>query len=409
MVRTKKNISSALLISVFAMLLPMVLATRVLNSNSYLIPLYAVGFLIQFSTMIFAFSSGKFVVSKNTLSLLCLYFIVLALPLLNDVLFSIPINYFDPINSLIKLANFVLFYVIIQNVSIDENHIARFMKVIVLVSMAACLFSLITEYHDILSIKTITNTNTLKIRSFFSNRNQYASFLVVAFVANVYLNQISKQRLCVITFALQIICILTTFSRSAFFCVIIIALLMLLQNKQAKNKTVIIVMVLIIACGIIFTTGIFDYILKNYVRWEASADSGRFTLWKYAWEIAKENLFTGVGFYTGADIAVSRGMGLTQFHSMFFDILVDGGICEVVFVVSVVFSVCKRCISRCPNRRLSAVYLSSLVAFVFHSCFESLSLFALSYADTLYTIFYISVPILLSNIEQKPSLPMEGE
>lgn len=405
MVNERKRISNTLLVSIFAMLIPMLIATRILNSSSYLVPLYAVGFIIQFIAFIVAFKGGKIIItSRNALLLLGMYFFVLVLPLLNDMISGISINYYDPINSIIKLANFFLFYLTLQNVNFYEKELTRFLKVIVLISIASCLFSLITEYNEILSIRSIANTNTLNICSFFSNRNQYSSFLFIAFVANVYLNQISKQRLCVLTFTLQVVCILTTFSRSAFFCVIIFTLLILLQNKHAKSRTIVIVMVLVIACGVFFTTGAFDYILNNYIRWEDSADSGRFTLWKYAWDIAKDNFVTGVGFYTGADIAISQGMQLTQFHSMFFDLLVDGGVCEVIFVFSIVMSVRKKCLWKCPNKRLSAVYKSSLIAFAFHSCFESLSVFALSYGDTLYTVFYISLPILLANMEQKSSL-----
>ena len=46
------------------------------------------------------------------------------------------------------------------------------------------------------------------------------------------------------------------------------------------------------------------------------------------------------------------------------------------------------------------VYRASFFAFAVHACVESLSLFALSYSDTMYTIFYVSVPILLSNLQQ---------
>lgn len=397
-IKQGKNFSTALAVALFSMLAPMIIATRLLHSTSYLVPFYAIGFIIQFVALTLVML--PFVLNKKFLPLFVLYFFILLLPIINDLISGIYINYFDPINSAIKLINFFMFFAIMQSVKINELEFARFMKIIVIFSIIACIYSLIFEYRDILSIRSVINTNTLNVRSFFSNRNQYSAFLIVAFTANNYLNQIEKHRFRMIIFALQIFCILTTFSRSAFFCMVIISLFMLLQNKNAKTKTILLILIFVIGLGVAFTTGVFDYMLSNYVRWNESADSGRFTLWKYAWDIAKDNLITGVGFYTGVDIAMSNGMELTQFHNMFFDLLVDGGILEVVFIVSILHYVYKRCRLNCQNKRLSMVYVASLIAFLFHACFESLSIFALSYSDTLYTIFYISVPILLSNMDK---------
>lgn len=33
-------------------------------------------------------------------------------------------------------------------------------------------------------------------------------------------------------------------------------------------------------------------------------DSGRVRIWGYAWDIAKDHFITGVGFYTGVDLAM---------------------------------------------------------------------------------------------------------
>lgn len=176
---------------------------------------------------------------------------------------------------------------------------------------------------------------------------------------------------------------------------------MVLQMKNDKKKMTVIFATFIIGIGILFTMGVFDYFIRNYIRWEQSGDSGRFNLWRYAWDIAKNNFFTGVGFYTGVDIAVSRGMKLTQFHNMFFDLLVDGGVFEVLFIIGLFYSIYKRCSRRCVNRQLLAVYRASFVAFVFYACFESISILALAYSDTMYSIFYVSLPLLISNIKQE--------
>lgn len=401
--RTENRILNALLISLLSMLIPMLLATRVFGTSSYLSLLYMIGYVVHIISVFYVFSGSPVWISKNAVVMLMLYLVIQFFPLINDIVKGIPINYYDPINSIVKVINFILFYVLMENIKIDKDTLLWFMRCIVFLSVVACVYSIIFEFDDILSIRTITNTNVLKIRSFFSNRNQYSAFLVIAFISNLYSYQLQKTKSSVFIFVLQVFCILTTFSRAALFSALIIICLMLLQMRNAKKKVITLSVIFIIGIGVLFTTGVFDYFVENYIRWGQSADSGRFVLWKHAWEIAKNNFFSGVGFYTGVDIAVSNGMGLTQFHNMFFDLLVGGGVLEVLFIIGLLLNIYVHCLKKCMNKQLLSVYRASFVAFIFYACFESLSILALSYSDNMYSIFYISLPLLLSNIKHEES------
>ena len=399
--RSKKGnqVASALLVSLLSMLIPMILATRVLKSALHLSLLYMVGYTILIVSILVSCDRESIQIDRNSISALILYVIVLILPLVNDIVQGVTINFYDPINSLIKIVNFFIFYMLIENIEVNKEAVYRFVRAVVILSVIACLFSIFFEFDEILSIRYVSNTNTLRIRSFFSNRNQYAAFLVIGLIANLYSYQLKKQKRNILIFILQILCILSTFSRAALFSSIIIIALMVLQMRDTKKKIALLLLALIIGVGFVFTTGVFDYFIKNYIRWSQGVDSGRFILWKYAWDTAKINLFTGVGFYTGVDIAISNGMGLDQFHNMFFDLLVDGGIFEVFFIIGMFYSVYRRCSQKCVDMRLLAVYRASFAAFIFHACFESLSVFALSYSDTMYSIFFVSLPLLLSKVK----------
>jgi len=398
-----RKIYKSFLISILVMLLMMVLATRVFSLISNLIYLYAIGYMVQLFATLYAVSSPKIRIKRLMINVLFVYFVILCIPLLNAFLSGVVINYFDPINAGVKIVNFFLFFVAVYSIKSNEKDFEKFMRIIVIISVMACLYSFFFEFEEILSIRYVTNTNALSIRSFFSNRNQYAMFLFIAFVANTYLIQISRTKLRVLVYVIQIIGVLTTFSRGALFSIVVMVSLLYIQSKNAKRKFAVFIMMIVIIIGIVFSSGLVEYFLHNYVRLEESADSGRFILWKYAWDVFVQYSYLGVGFYTGVDIAQAKGMGLSQFHNMFFDILVDGGILELLFVGTILFVVYKNCKKKCKNERLVAVYNASLLAFLFHACFESLSLFALSYADTMYTIFYVSIPILLSNMERNDS------
>ena len=327
--RIERKYTWALLFALFGMMAPMIIATKFFGSMSYLAVLYMVGFMIQFAAMFYDMRLHAVWTTSNALITLGIYAVILVLPILNNLIKGIAINIYDPLNSIIKLVNFFLFYLAMQHVALHEKTLYRFMRIVVVFSVIVCLYSFVFEFREILSIPSTKNTNVLKISSFFSNRNQYSAFLVIAFIANLYCHQLRKTKLGWLAFALQIFGILTSFSRAALLSVLIIVALMFLQGKLTKRKVIFVMFAAVAGVAVLMFTNILSYVLANYVRLDNSADSGRFDLWKRAWDVAKDSLLTGVGFYTGVDIAIERGMELTQFHNMFCDLLFDGGLIEV--------------------------------------------------------------------------------
>lgn len=389
---------NALIFSLLAMLIPMVLATRLLNNVTYLAPLYAVCYIVQFGVLLITYIRIRVVASNSSLVTALIYGFLLAFPLINDLVSGYPSNYFDGFNAMVKIVNFLMLYAFMKNVSICKKSLIKFMRFIVILSVVACLFTLLFEWSTILSIRGASNTNAIDIISLFSNRNQFSAFLVVAVVANIYLCVGEKKRKGnYIVFALQLFCVLVTFSRSALFAIIALFVILLLQSRDKRKKIVTFIACVFLILAIFMNTGLIDYISRNYVRL-ANFDTGRIEIWKYGWDIIKNNIFTGVGFYTGVDMARSSGMDHSQFHSIYVDLLVDGGIFELVFILCIIYSVYNRCVKNCKERKYVQIYRASLFAFLLQACVESFSIFALSYSDTLYTLFYISVPLLLANM-----------
>lgn len=388
----------AFIFSLLIMLAPMVIATRILNNVTDLVPLYAFSYILQSGVLFIILIRMRVMVSKNSLIVTLIYSFILILPFINNLISGNAFNYFDGFNAVIKVVNFFMLYALIKNVHLNEESLMKFMRFLVGLSVVACIFTLIFEWNTILSIKTISNTNAIVVRSFFSNRNQFSAFLVVAIVANFYLSVREKKRTKnYFIFILQIACMLVTFSRSALFSIIMVIAMLLIQSRDRRKKSGVILACLFLALSIFVNTGLVDYISNNYIRL-SNFDSGRFELWRYAGDIIKANFLTGVGFYTGVDMAMNSGMGLSQFHNMYADILVDGGIFELGFILCLVYSIHKQCAEKCKEKKYIYIYRASLLAFLIQACTESLSIFALSYSDTLYTLFYISIPLLLTNM-----------
>ena len=61
--------------------------------------------------------------------------------------------------------------------------------------MLACAYNIISNAENILLISNITNSYHVDFKSFFVNRNQFGSFLMVSLIAQFYLwhfNEVKK-------------------------------------------------------------------------------------------------------------------------------------------------------------------------------------------------------------------------
>lgn len=395
--KINSRIHRALYISVISMLSAVVISIQGFDSMGMLMVLYAIAYVIQLIFMIYALMEEPLVISKTSIILLVAYTISLMIPFVRNSIVGITTDIYDYFNFIIKGVNFFVFYILIENIIVSEKQIEKFMKVIVYISIISVIYSIIFDWNDILAIRTTSNVNALNIHSFFANRNQYSGFLVCAIIANVYLMRKGYTKRNIIVVFFQIFGVLATYSRGALLSVVIFFIVIYLSSTKKKRKIITFMCILILCISIMLSTGVASYFLGNYVRID-DLDSGRFDLWEIAFSISKENDFLGIGFYTGANIAMERGMTLTQFHSMYMDTLVDGGILGVVLLMMIIISVYFKCRKGSRDKKYFNIYRASLISFLIYAATESMSLFALSYGDTLYTILYISIPLLIKNM-----------
>lgn len=130
-----------------------------------------------------------------------------------------------------------MLYGFMKSVLLHKDHIQAFMRFLVMFSIIACIYGLIFDRNEVLSIRYVSNTNLVNVRSFFANRNQFASFLLLAVIANLYLCMDKQdKRVNCLALALQVGCIMLTFSRGALFSVVIVFGLMIIQSKGYTNK-----------------------------------------------------------------------------------------------------------------------------------------------------------------------------
>lgn len=392
----EKRVSDTIIGSIIAMLFAMILAGNILNNISLLKYFYALAFSIQAILLLLYFAKQKIQVSKRKMELLFLYLLILLIPLMIDLIKGINIDYFDIINVVFKLFYFFFFFICFVNICIDKSDYNRIIKFIIGLGLFACIYSFIFEFNSIMSAFSVSNTNLLNIRSFMSSRNQYSALLVCSFIAVTYSEYRAKSKIFVSI--VLIIGVLTTFSRGSLYSILIILLLSFTFNRFSEKKLIFVTTLgLAILLFLLFAPMFnIDIILSSdYIRAD-SFDSGRFDLWSQAIQIAKEHYFLGEGYYTAVNEAQLQGMSLSQFHNMYLDLIVGGGIPELLFLLYVIYSVWK-IVKLNSEKQFFKSYSAALLSFLVYASVESLSLFSLSYGDTLYTTMFITLPLLACN------------
>ena len=87
-----------------------------------------------------------------------------------------------------QFLNVALLFVAMLNFKEEEKHISYFMKSMVVFGILACINNIILYFNEILqTLGFQKGANMVNIKSFFANRNQFAFFMYVAIIANIFL------------------------------------------------------------------------------------------------------------------------------------------------------------------------------------------------------------------------------
>lgn len=390
------RIMRALNYSILIMLLPVIISLNAIKNNNILVYLYAIFYIIQLLVLLGATIQLNPRFLRMTIIAWTVYSCILMVPLMNSSILGENPHLYDMINTGIKIINFFMFFCVMASVKIKEEEFIDFINRILIFSVISCFYAIIVDIQMIAAIPNASNIYNVVVKGFFGNRNQFAAFIFISVIANLYSYISSKNKtLNYLLLLVQIFCLLVTFSRAGIASVVILLVVYITISRNNIRKSVLFIAATVVAIFFIMNTKILNFILNNYLRLSVQ-DSGRLNLWYYAIDIIKESKFLGIGFYNGVEIAMNKGMELTQFHNMYFDVLVGGGLLELAFIVFTLYFVIYRLKKGAFKREYFQVYISGVVAFLTYAIMESVSLFSLSYGDTLYTIFMVSLPLLLS-------------
>lgn len=398
-----KKLPNILFLSVFLLLLSFIISNMVLKSSAYLLPIMATFYILNIVLLFLFYYERNIIIKKQYFILPACSLILSVSTIIYLVSFNLNIDFKDVINSLVKALNLLLYFVMIINIKIDKKQIKYLMKLFVTLGIIACIYNLIANFKEVISFYKITSTYDVSLNSFFSNRNQFGAYLFLAIVAYTYYLDSKKINLKnIIVYGLFFINIIFTMSRGAILATMIFVVIYLILKKQIKILTILTVLGITFLIIISMFFPIMEFIETNLIRLD-SGNTGRTAIWSIAKNVYKDgSILFGNGYYNGIAIAKETYLfKYSQFHSYYYDLLVSGGITELIFTSSLLIFCLKKAVKESQESNYKKIYISSFVAIFVFSIFESVNFLSLGYADMLYTIFYMTVPLMISNIKQK--------
>ncbi|WP_028392018.1 O-antigen ligase family protein [Bacillus cihuensis] len=309
------------------------------------------------------------------------------------------IDNFDFINVLVRFVSVLVFVCIPSQFRISRKGLDSFMGSILMLGLIACIYNMIVNFSGILSITSINNPYEVNFDSFFTNRNSFAQFLFFCVIANTYLYFTKKTIFYLVCYSILGLNIFATISRTviASLCIFLFIFLIIYFRKKVLTQIMTFISVTLIFFILYFNEQVNNFIAENFIRKE-NGTSGRSEIWQAGFQILDQSSWTfGTGYLTSASLITNMGFP-NQFHNFYIETLVGGGIVDLLlhlliflFVLNKVIRIYKK------DNVTSIIFLSGLSALLFYAFFESASFFSMGYVDSLFRLFFITIPLLYAN------------
>lgn len=344
---------------------------------------------------------------KNALILIGISIILFLVQIKNYLIGNFYIM--DIFNICCTFINILLLYIAIYDFKIEEKFINNFFIGLIIFGVIAAIFTFVLYYKEILASfgigKVEVSGYIYKIKGFFSNRNGLAFFCYVAVIANTFMIIKDKNIIYKITLVALLTTLFVSYSRTGLaLTLMFLVLTLFMSNKiKTKNKIILIIAMCITAIvGIIFMNIYMPgYIQDKLLRiWEIKNLSGRTDIWKVGIELLTQNIgntIFGLGRFNSIQSLLIFEEKFTQFHSVYLDILLTGGIIELVYIISIFATVIRKIIKSNLDKEYKTTYIAMYITYFLYIMMESDGRFSIGCVDTLCLIFFVTLPLLHAN------------
>lgn len=341
---------------------------------------------------------------KNNIVILSTISLILLIVQIKNVI-NVEYKIMDFANIACQFVNILLLFIAIINIKSEEKFILYFMNAMVIFGILACINNVILYFDEILQTLGLQEGEFIvNIKSFFANRNQFAFFMYVAIIADLFMilkeNKLTHKFILILFF----VNLFFTMSRTGILAVGIFVFIYFLTIDIINKKTKFILLLLGIICliGIIYVINeVNPSLIQKLGRFDRIKDlSGRTDIWARGINLLKENpinMLFGVGRFQGAEILKFEKKSFSQFHNIYIDSLITGGIMQLIFVLYIYSFVVRKVFKSEMDKKYKKLYLAMFITFAIYICFESFGRFSIGSSDTLCLIFFVTIPLLHAN------------
>ena len=124
---------------------------------------------------------------KNNIVILSTISLILLIVQIKNVI-NVEYKIMDFANIACQFVNILLLFIAIINIKSEEKFILYFMNAMVIFGILACINNVILYFDEILQTLGLQEGEFIvNIKSFFANRNQFAFFIYVAIIADLFM------------------------------------------------------------------------------------------------------------------------------------------------------------------------------------------------------------------------------
>jgi len=225
----------------------------------------------------------------------------------------------------------------------------------------------------------IAGTTILRTFGTFPDPHLFSLYLSMLLPINIYLYKQLAQKKYLVFFAVMLLAVLLSFSRSAYLA-IIIGFMFLLFNSISqslfKKKILLMYITFISLLFLVIIPNPLTLRLQSSFNLQEGSNSGRIEMWETAWTLIKENPYWGVGLGGFAE-TLNSALGIRNpiyAHNLFLDFGAETGIVNafillMLLLCPILFFLNYKSINSSDN--LSKFIATSFVIFFISSLFET--------------------------------------
>lgn len=269
----------------------------------------------------------------------------------------------------------------------DERYRHRAMTAIVAGLTILSVYTLFTDFNLVLHLRQVSETNPGP-----TNVIDLAGYCAIGCLLSFILYKEKTQLLYLLPVIPLFTLLLLTQSRGPFIA-FIVSLLIIFHLRTMVRKHLIITAAAVITLALIVTyTQVGEQFLS---RFEAlRQQSGlRLSIWSYAIELAKSNIWLGKGFSYNLDFINYSGEHITTTHSIYIGAFLKGGIIGLaLFLIIINYGLLCAWFKFVNNRRLEAsIFLFSIIFMM------SQGMFIINNPRESWMLFWLPFAVVISN------------